>query len=52
MENAGYIFTAFAAVWLAVFVYLIVLSSRQRRLRQEIESLKGPLKESGVKQSP
>ena len=50
MENAGYIFAAFALVWIAVFVYLLVLSNRQRRLGREIESLKGTLRESGAKQ--
>ena len=50
MENAGYIFAAFAIVWITVFVYLLVLSNRQRKLRMEIELLKGTFKESEAKQ--
>ena len=50
MENAGYVFAAFAIVWIVVFSYLLVLSSRQRKLGREIESLKGALKGNGEKQ--
>ncbi|MBI4267032.1 MAG: CcmD family protein [Chloroflexi bacterium] len=48
MENAGYIFTAFTAVWALVFGYLIVLFNRQRRLQRDIESLKEALKAKRV----
>jgi CcmD family protein len=48
MENAGYIFAAFAIVWIAILAYLMVLSNRQRRLEREIESLKGTFEESGA----
>ena len=50
MENAEYVFAAFAVVWVAVFAYLLVLSSRQRRLGREVESLRENLKKSGSKQ--
>ncbi|MEE9400029.1 MAG: CcmD family protein [Dehalococcoidales bacterium] len=45
MENAGYIFAAFAIVWAVVFGYVLVLLNRQRGLRREIDSLKQSLKE-------
>lgn len=45
MENAGYLFTAFGAVWAFTFVYVLMLLRRQRRLDQEIASLKEALKE-------
>ncbi len=48
MENAGYLFAAFAIVWAAVFGYVLLLFNRQRRLRREINSLKEALKESQV----
>ena len=44
MENAGYLFAAFSVIWAAVFVYVLVLSNRQRRLQREIDSLKEVLK--------
>ncbi len=50
MENAGYIFAAFAIIWAAVFGYVLVLFNRQRRLRREIDSLKEILKEKEVEQ--
>ena len=49
MENAGYLFAAFAVIWAFVFGYVLVLISRQRQLRREIESLKAALAEKGVK---
>ncbi len=45
MENAGYIFAAFAIVWAVVFGYVLLLSNKQRRLRREINSLKEASKE-------
>ena len=40
MENAGYIFAAFAIVWAVVFGYVLLLFYRQRRLRRQIDLLK------------
>ncbi len=45
MENAGYIFAAFAIVWAVIFGYLHLLFNRQRKLRREINSLREALKE-------
>ncbi len=50
MENAGYLFTAYAIVWAVVFGYVLSLLNRQRRLRREIDSLKEVLKEKGSQQ--
>ncbi|MBI4186545.1 MAG: CcmD family protein [Chloroflexi bacterium] len=44
MENAPYMLAAFAAVWAAVFGYVLLLLGRQRELRRQIESLKEALK--------
>lgn len=49
MENAGYLFAAYAVVWAGVFAYVLFLSGRQSRLRQEINSLKEELKDKGTK---
>jgi CcmD family protein len=40
MENAGYLFAAFAIVWAVTFAYILLLLNRQRRIQREIESLK------------
>ena len=45
MENGGYFFSAFAIVWAFTFLYVLMLLRRQRRLDQEIASLKEALKE-------
>jgi len=50
MENAGYVFAAFTIVWVVVFGYVLSLFSRQRRLRQEINSLNEALKERQIEQ--
>jgi len=48
MENAGYLLAAFTIVWAVVFGYVLVLLNRQKRLRQEINSLKAALREKGI----
>lgn len=45
MENAGYLFAAFAIVWAVTFTYILLLLNRQGRVQREIESLKRMLKE-------
>ncbi len=50
MENAGYLFAAYAIVWATVFGYLLSLLSKQRKLRRELDSLKESLKAKGSQQ--
>ncbi len=50
MENAGYIFAAFAIVWAVVFGYVLLLLNRQKKLRREIDSLKEAFREKGGEQ--
>jgi len=45
MENLGYLFAAFALIWVVVFGYVLVLQRRQRRLQREIDSLRESIKE-------
>ena len=40
MENAGYLFAAYAIVWVVLFGYIFILFRRQKKLRQEIDLLK------------
>lgn len=40
MENSGYFFAAFAIVWAVLFAYIFLLADRQRRLKDEVKSLK------------
>jgi CcmD family protein len=40
MENAGYLFAAYTIIWLFLFGYVLVLVSRQKKLRREIDRLK------------
>lgn len=47
MENAGYLFAAFAIVWAVLFSSVLILLNKQRRLRREIDSLKEAFKEQG-----
>lgn len=50
MENAGYLFAAFAVIWAVVFGYVLSLFIRQKGLHREIESLKKVFKEKGIEQ--
>ena len=40
MENLSYLFAAYAAVWVLLFVYVVVLSRRNRALEREIDELR------------
>ena len=44
-----FLFAAFAVVWAGTFVYTLFLSSKQVKLRKEIEALKEGLQEKGSK---
>ena len=48
MENASYLFAAFTIIWALVFGYILLLFSRQTKLRREINSLKEVFKEKEV----
>ena len=50
MENAGFLFTAFALVWAVVFGYVLMLQNQQRGLKHEIDFLKELLKKQAEKQ--
>ena len=50
MENFGYLLAAFSMAWALVFGYVLLLLNRQRRLQQEINSLKEALKDKGGEQ--
>ena len=50
MENAGYLFAAYSLAWAFVFGYVLLLLNQQRRLRQEINSLREMLQEKGDEQ--
>ena len=45
MSNLGYLFAAFTVVWLVLFGYVLVLLNRQKKLRQEIQSLREEMKQ-------
>jgi len=40
MTNLSYLFAAYTAVWLALFVYLVRLGRRSRELEEEIRELR------------
>jgi CcmD family protein len=45
MQNAGYILAAFSIIWAVLFGYVLVLITREARLRRDIKSLKENLRE-------
>lgn len=40
MANLNYLFAAYTAVWVLLFLYVMVLSRRNRALEKEIEELR------------
>ncbi|HVM94784.1 MAG TPA: CcmD family protein [Candidatus Acidoferrales bacterium] len=43
MENLNFLFAAYTAVWVLLFVYILVLSRRNRSLEKDIEELRAML---------
>ena len=43
--NFPYLLGAFAVVWVVLFGYVLVLVNRQKKLKQEIETLKEAMQE-------
>jgi len=44
MANLTFLFAAYTAVWVLLFLYVLVLSRRSRSLEKEIEELRGLLR--------
>lgn len=40
MANLNFLFAAYTAVWIMLFLYILVLSRRNRSLEKEIEELR------------
>ncbi len=45
MENFDFVFAAFAIIWIVFFVYILLLSQRQKRLQRDIEQIQAKLRE-------
>ena len=43
MDNLGFLFAAYTVVWVLLFVYVTVLSRRNRALEREIDELRALL---------
>ncbi len=40
MKNLGFLFAAYTAIWVVLFMYIWTLSRRNRSLEREIEELR------------
>jgi CcmD family protein len=47
VNNLGYVAAAFAVVWVGLFIYILYLAAKERRLRRELQSLLDAKKEQG-----
>lgn len=45
MENLSYLFAAYSAVWVVLFLYILSLWRKQNRIEEDIERLKSKLGE-------
>jgi CcmD family protein len=43
MANLNFLFAAYAAVWVLLFLYLVALARRNRALQKEIQELRALL---------
>ena len=46
-----YLFAAFCAVWIVLFLYLLSLSRRQQELSREVEALRQMMEQRGSSRS-
>ncbi len=46
MDNLGYLFAAFACIWLFLLLYIVRLARRQNALIKEIQQLQEQLKDN------
>lgn len=51
MNGLWYLFAAFAAVWIVIFLYLFNLSRKQRALRRDLEAIRDRLSEEDQRES-
>jgi CcmD family protein len=40
MENLGYLFAAYTIIWAVVFGYVLFMQRKQKKLQQQIDSLR------------
>jgi CcmD family protein len=40
MNHLGYLFAAYAVVWIGIFIYLLRLAARTRELEEEVRELR------------
>lgn len=49
MDNLGFLFAAYTAVWVVLFLYTVVLARRHRALQREIDELRELLERREVR---
>jgi CcmD family protein len=47
IRNLSYLFYGYTVVWVIVLAYVLVLSRREKNLRDEVEELKKMLRDEG-----
>jgi CcmD family protein len=47
MENASFLFAAYSATWVVLFIYVYSLWRKQNRVEQELQRLKDKMAEQG-----
>jgi CcmD family protein len=50
VEHVSYLFAAFLAVWIIIFLYLFSLSRRHRDLAHEVEALRQMMEQKNPSQ--
>lgn len=46
MDTMNYLFAAYLAIWIILFIYLFSIHSREKKLREEVRRLKQMLEKS------
>jgi CcmD family protein len=47
MENLGYLFAGYTAIWAVIFAYILFIQNKQRRIQRQIDALRMSLENNG-----
>lgn len=49
MKNFGFLFGAYAVIWIGLSAYLVFLGVRLRRVAERLDRLEGSIRDEGVR---
>ncbi|MFC2070088.1 CcmD family protein [Chloroflexota bacterium] len=51
MENLSYLFAAYTVIWVVIFLYILFIQRKQRRLQRQIDALQESIDRNNQRES-